>query len=186
MTAQKDDTAIKKRQTAKKPKDKNAPKPPLTPYLRFGAQQRAADKTITALPVAKQGKVLAEMWSKLSDEAKNKFKEEYTEEKAIYDKNYEEYKKTDDYKKYQDLLKSLGTFKEKKTKRQSAYNVYYKEQYGIIASKTKGLEMKDITAIIVKNWKEIDEPTKKIYAEKAKKANDLNKENKGEVGDSDE
>ncbi|KAF9765005.1 High mobility group protein 20A [Nosema granulosis] len=168
----------KKRATVKRPKDKNAPKPPLTPYLRFGAQQRAADPTISALPVGKQGKVLAEMWAKLAEEAKEEIKKEYNKDRQLYEKELEEYKKTDEYKTFQDTLKSLSNVKEKKSKKQSAYNEYYKEQYGIIAKENKGFEMKDVTAIIVKNWKEIDDETKKIYIDRANKINEANKENK--------
>lgn len=167
-----------KKTTVKKPKDKNAPKPPLSAYLRFGKQQRAADPTLSALPAVKQGKVLSEMWSKLSDEAKEEYKNAYNKDKEVYLKEMEEYKKTDNYKEYQEILKASKQIKEKKTKKQSAYNEYFKEQYGVISKDNKGLEMKDVTAIIVKNWKEIDDKTKQIYIDRAKKINEANKENK--------
>lgn len=167
-----------KKTTVKKPKDKNAPKPPLSAYLRFGKQQRAADPTLSALPVVKQGKVLSEMWSQLSEGAKEEYKNEYLKDREAYMEELEAYKKTDKYKEYQELLKATKYGKDKKPKKQSAYNEYYKEQYGLIFKDNKTLEMKDITAIIVKNWKEIDNKTKQIYVDRANKVNEANKENK--------
>jgi hypothetical protein len=168
-----------RKRTVKKLKDVNAPKAPLTPYLRFGAEQRKRDPAVNSLPVGQQGKILSEMWKNCSEEEKEKLKAEYAVDKQKYVEEFEAYKQTDSYKDWLKRKEALevDSVKKKKKNSQSAYNVYFKEQYPSVAAKNKELAMKDVGSEVAKQWKAMSEEDKKVYKEKAEKINKEAKEN---------
>lgn len=175
-----------KKKAPKKLKDLNAPKAPLTPYLKWGQEQREKDPEIKSLPVGQQGKKLSLMWQNVSDEIKEKYKSVYQKEKEAYLKEFEDYKKTDSYKEWfkqkEALSKEDGsTGKRKKRSAQSAYNVYFKEEYPIMASSmnTDGESkpsMKDVTAKVAEKWKSFSDAEKAAYQERADAINKEKKE----------
>lgn len=168
-----------RKRTVKKLKDVNAPKAPLTPYLRFGAEQRKRDPTVNSLPVGQQGKIISEMWKNCSEEDKEKLREEYAVDKQKYAEELVAYKETDSYKEFLKRKEALDIDSGKKKKKnvQSAYNVYFKEQYPLVAASNKDLAMKDVGSKVAKQWKAMNEEEKKVYKERADRFNKEAKEN---------
>ncbi|WUR02537.1 high mobility group protein [Vairimorpha necatrix] len=167
-----------KKKTVKKLKDKNAPKAPLTPYLRWGQEQSSKDPSLQSMTIGQRGKVLGDMWKSVSEDEKESIKSEYQKEKEAYLKEFEAYKKTDNYKKWLKQKDALATEeksggKKKRTAR-SAYNVYFKEQYPILSAPKEGEEkpqMKDVASALAKQWKAYTDEERAAYQEKADKIN---------------
>ncbi|KAM0678495.1 high mobility group box 3 [Binucleata daphniae] len=84
---------------AKKAKSSNAPKRPATAYIQFCKTIREKDEEIKKTPVFEQGPKLGKMWQELSENEKEKYKQEYIKLKETYDIEFEAYKETDEYKK---------------------------------------------------------------------------------------
>lgn len=79
-------------------KDPNAPKKPLTSYLRFNLQirdslrkERVANGDQT-LPAVELNQIIAEKWSNLTNEEKTSLQQEYDKEFEAYKKALEKYK----------------------------------------------------------------------------------------------
>jgi len=83
-----------KRTTAKKPKDKNAPKRALTAYLRYSTETRSAvQKKHPDATFGELQKLISAKWNKLSDSKKQKYVDAYAADKKRYDKEMKAYKK---------------------------------------------------------------------------------------------
>uniref|UniRef100_A0A182IU12 Uncharacterized protein n=1 Tax=Anopheles atroparvus TaxID=41427 RepID=A0A182IU12_ANOAO len=86
-------TATKKRKRQKAPKDVNAPKHPLTGYVRYMNEIRESVRqkhpNLTPIEVTK---ILAEEWSKLPEERKKPYLEAAEADKERYNKEISEYK----------------------------------------------------------------------------------------------
>lgn len=100
---------------AKKTKASNAPKRPATAYIQFCKKIRENDEEIKKIPVSEQGPKLGSMWKELTEDEKDVYKKEYLALKEKYDKEFEAYKETDEYKKEKDEKDKL----KKKTKKNS-------------------------------------------------------------------
>ncbi|KAM0687728.1 hypothetical protein COBT_001024 [Conglomerata obtusa] len=77
----------------------NGPKRPPTPYIKYCTEIRGLHQELLGKPVSEQGKALGELWSKLDNEKKIAYQEEYKIAKQKYDIAFNEYKLTDEYKK---------------------------------------------------------------------------------------
>ncbi|KFB46953.1 AGAP004791-PA-like protein [Anopheles sinensis] len=89
----------KKRKRQKMPKDVNAPKHPLTGYVRYMNEIRESvrqkNPNLTPIEVTK---ILAEEWSKLSEEKKKPYLEAAEADKERYNKEISEYKLSNEAK----------------------------------------------------------------------------------------
>lgn len=83
----------------KRPKDENAPKQPLTGYVRFlndrREKVRADNPTATFADLTK---LLAVEWSKLAAEEKQRYLDEADRDRERYQKELEQYQQTETYK----------------------------------------------------------------------------------------
>lgn len=98
----------------KKPKDKNAPKRPMSAYFLFAQEERP--KLKQANPdwgLGPIGKAVGEAWKKVSDSKKSALQAKYLKNKAAYDKKLAAYKKSENFKNWQ---KEVQTYKDKKAK----------------------------------------------------------------------
>mmetsp|Transcript_11987 Transcript_11987/g.18090 ORF Transcript_11987/g.18090 Transcript_11987/m.18090 type:complete len:180 (+) Transcript_11987:156-695(+) len=93
------------KKTVKRPKDVNAPKRPQSSYFLFMNERRPIlksehnDKSMTDI-----SKVISQEWKCLNESEKSKYVEKANELKKGYNIRLEEYKKTDNFKKYQNTL----------------------------------------------------------------------------------
>lgn len=106
---------IKRRKT---PKDKNAPKKPQTAFFLYSGVVRESVKL--TLPEGDRRKVvlitkkIGKMWKALTEEEKTSWKSKADKLKEKYKEVYEEYKKTENYASYMEVL---TTFKEEQRER---------------------------------------------------------------------
>lgn len=93
----------------KKPdKDLNAPKAPLTGYVRFLNEHREKIRAENQdLPFHEVTKILGNMWSQLPSQQKQCYLEEAEKDKERYMKELEQYQQTDAYKNFVARQKAL-------------------------------------------------------------------------------
>lgn len=83
------------------PKDSNAPKGPLSGYMLFmGDQREVLRQTQPGLAFHEITKLVAQRWAALDQIAKTKYLEAAEADKERYQKEMEEYQKTDAYKNF--------------------------------------------------------------------------------------
>ncbi|XP_071547909.1 high mobility group protein 20A-like isoform X3 [Panulirus ornatus] len=83
------------------PKDSNAPKGPLSGYMLFMSDQREIIRQTNAgLAFHEITKLVAQRWAQLDVSAKTKYLEAAEADKERYQKELEEYQKTDAYKNF--------------------------------------------------------------------------------------
>ncbi|XP_063608801.1 high mobility group protein 20A-like [Penaeus indicus] len=83
------------------PKDSNAPKGPLSGYMLFmGDQREIIRQTNPGLAFHEITKLVAQRWAQLDAESKTKYLEAAEADKERYQKELEEYQKTDAYKNF--------------------------------------------------------------------------------------
>lgn len=95
-------TLFTKGKKRKKPdKDLNAPKAPLTGYVRFLNEHREKVRAENQdLPFHEVTKILGNMWSQLPSQQKQGYLEEAEKDKERYMKELEQYQQTDAYKNF--------------------------------------------------------------------------------------
>merc|ERR1711943_119558 len=95
----------KAKKVAKKPKDKNQPKRPMSAFMFFSNDMRpkvqAELGTTDFGPVAKK---VSEMWQALDESARAKYDAKNAKAKAKYAKDLAKYKKSKNFEKYQATL----------------------------------------------------------------------------------
>merc|ERR1712167_28459 len=107
-----------KKKFRKAPKDKNAPKRPLSSYLLYSNEVRPAliaemgTKNIGAL-----GKKIGQMWKTVSEEDKQKYKDQSTKLKEQYKVTMAEYQKSPEYAAYQEIKRAWLEKKKKANKK---------------------------------------------------------------------
>jgi len=100
---------LKKVKTAKKPKDKNRPKRPLSAYFLYSQDfKKTCPATMKFTEVSKKS---GEKWKVLDAATKKKYEEAAAVEKAKYEKVLAKYMKSNEYLQYQE---ELDAFKVKK------------------------------------------------------------------------
>ncbi|XP_032238090.2 SWI/SNF-related matrix-associated actin-dependent regulator of chromatin subfamily E member 1-related isoform X2 [Nematostella vectensis] len=98
----------KGRKRKKAHKDVNAPKAPLTGYVRFLNEHREKVRSENPdLPFHEVTRILGNMWSQLPTPQKQLFLEEAEKDKERYMKELEEYQRTDTYKMFIAKQKAL-------------------------------------------------------------------------------
>jgi len=106
--------AMMKVKNAKKPKDNNKPKRPLTGFFRFVSNFRKDHSEMKATEVTKAA---GAEWKVLSKREKKKYLDAAAREQAKYQKDLKKYQKSDEYKDYQEKVKAFKTNKEMKMKK---------------------------------------------------------------------
>ncbi|KAG1662227.1 High mobility group protein 20A [Nymphon striatum] len=90
---------VKGKKRLKRPRDVNAPKAPLTGYVRFlndGRERVRAENANASF--SEITKILAQQWSSTSAEEKHKYLDEAEKDKERYMKELEQYQQTEAYK----------------------------------------------------------------------------------------
>jgi len=101
--------AIEKVKNAKKPKDNNKPKRPLSGFFRFVSYFR---KNHSEMKVTEVTKAAGAEWKVLSKTEKKKYVDAAAREQAKYQIDLKKYQKSDEYKQYQEKVKAFKTKKE--------------------------------------------------------------------------
>merc|ERR1712203_653479 len=109
----KQEAAIMKVKNAKKPKDNNKPKRPLTGFFRFVRKFR---KDHSEMKVTEVTKAAGAEWKILSKAEKQKYVDAAVKEQAKYQEDLKNYQKSDEYKQYQEKVKAFITKKKMKMK----------------------------------------------------------------------
>merc|ERR1711881_383554 len=94
-------------------KDQNAPKRPLSGYMRFIGTIRAEVEKETGLNGIKVTPHLSARWNAMTQEEKDKYNAEFKVEMAQHRIKVEEYRKTDNYKNYIANKKTKKKFKKR-------------------------------------------------------------------------
>jgi len=109
---------IKKKNTKvkgkKKPKDKNAPKRPLSGFFRFVGEFRKANPQLKLTEVTKKA---GQRWQVLGPAKKQAYMDAASREQAKYKEDMAQYKNSDEYEQYQEKLKSFKANQKKKLKK---------------------------------------------------------------------
>ncbi|XP_077301491.1 high mobility group protein B3-like [Arctopsyche grandis] len=158
---------------AKRVKDKNAPKRPLTGFLLFGNYLRNNESTIKALPVTQQASAIAKCWKELNEEEKAVYNQQSEVLKEAYKRDVEAYVQTQAYQDFQAAQGGAGVSKSKPRKRQgttkiSGYRLFVKDNKDII---NEGLNEEDVAKRHIAKcgikWKMLSEEEKKVYTDRA-------------------
>lgn len=92
----------------KRPKDKNAPKKPQTAYFVMCNEKREEIKASLENPtMAAVSKKMGEMWKNLTPEQRAYYDQKNKEQKERYQREMEEYKKTENYANHQEILRQF-------------------------------------------------------------------------------
>jgi len=110
----KQEAAMMKVKNAKKPKDNNKPKRPLTGYFRFVRKFR---EDHSEMKVTEVTKAAGAEWKVLSKAKKQKYVDAAAREQAKYQKDLKTYQKSDEYKQYQEKVEAFKTNKKMKMKK---------------------------------------------------------------------
>merc|ERR1719334_2520502 len=112
----KDENYLMKVKKAKKPKDKNAPKKPLTGFFLFNKDFR---KSHPQLKLTEMTKAAGLEWKALDEGKRKKYLDKAAKAKVRYQKDLAKYKKSNEYAQYQE---ELIAFKEKRKKKLKKLN----------------------------------------------------------------
>lgn len=164
---------------ARKLKDKNAPKRPLSGFLLYGNYIRSHDEKIKNLPIKEQASTIGKLWNDLPENEKTKYNNQSAKLKEEYIKKKEEYEQTDEYKEFLESSKKSGQKKEKKKRegptKISAYRVFVSENKdNPDDEKDPELAGKGHMAKCGIKWSRMNETQKKVYQDKAEKMNATN------------
>ena len=103
------------------PKSPGAPKQPLSGYVHFLNDRREfVRKETPEMSFADISKKLANEWSQLGQDEKQKYAERAEQDKERYNREFQEYQNTDQYKEYiskQEIVESRAAKKSKKSKK---------------------------------------------------------------------
>jgi len=112
----KKEAAMMKVKNSKKPKDTSIKKPkrPLSAFFRFVSHFR---KNHSEMKVAEMTKVAGAEWKVLSETDKKKYTDAAASDQAKYQKDLAKYKKSNEYKLYQDKVKAFKTKKKLKLRK---------------------------------------------------------------------
>lgn len=161
---------------AKRLKDKNAPKRALSGFILFGNDMRANDENIKTLPVTQQAAAIAKLWKELDESKKSEYNKKSDALKVQYQKEMEEYEKTDDYKNFQKMVLDNKTGEKQKKKRgstkMSGYRLFVKENKQAIEN---GINQDDAGKRYIAKcgimWNSLNEEQKNAYNDRAAQIN---------------
>merc|ERR1712154_281561 len=178
----------------KKPKDLNAPKKNQSSYFIYSNERRGpiqaenSDKSITEI-----SKIISAEWKAMDGDKKKEYEEKAAQQKKEYLLKYEEYKKTDNFTKYQQKLAEWkesekaqgrgGTTKggkkrgkapkkpkqpEEMPKRpQSSYFIFSNERRPQLKETYPEKKITELSKLIAEEWKSKTAEDKKVYEDRA-------------------
>lgn len=161
-----------KRKGQKKLKDLNAPKRPMSGYFIFGQEVRGKEGGLGKLPVAEQGRMISEMWKGLGEGEREKYNERSAKDRMSYQSAVEKYKKTDEFRDFQERAAAADPKEKKKTKKATGYNEFFKTVYKAVAQEHSELKMGEATSLVAKRWKELSKDEKAVYNRMAEERNE--------------
>merc|ERR1711988_835877 len=98
-------TKKKAQKLGKKPKDKNAPKRPMSAYFIFSNDVRAnVQEELGTSDFGAVAKRVKQLWDELSDNEKARYQGKAEKAKATYQKSLAKYQKSKNYAAYQERL----------------------------------------------------------------------------------
>jgi len=154
-------------------RDVNAPRRPLTTYLRFSNSIRKEIEAETGLSGVKTAPFISQKWQAVDQETKDELKQEYQEEMVVWKKEFAAYKQTDDYKNFQEK-KAKKAKKVKKMKDPNApkrpLTAYFLYVAEVRQDVVEEIGKSDITAVgkkIGEMWRNLSDEEKAKYIETA-------------------
>ena len=161
----KEHTDCSTKDTIKKAKDPNAPKRGKSSYIFFCMDNRASVKADNPEMKAKDIiKELGTLWRNLSEEDKAPYIEQSKKDKLRYEKEIKDYIAPDIDQTQKQKKKFSGP------KRSLTSYIYYcKEHREKIKEQNPDMSPKEITSLLGKQWRSLDEKGKKPYNKLAKK-----------------
>merc|ERR1711939_613344 len=154
-----------------KMKDTNAPRRPLTGYMRFIATIRAEVEAETGLNGIKVTPHLSARWNALSDDEKDTFNQQFKKEMAKHKKLMTAYKKTPAYKEFQQKKKAKKFGKKPKDKNapkrpSTAFFIFANEIRDSVRSDNPDASIGQIGKILGQQWNALNESQKQKYQAK--------------------
>lgn len=161
--------------SAKKPRDDNAPKRPLSAYFLWIGENRDSYKTKNPdMHFTELMKQMASAWNDLSDAAKKPYIKSADKASESYKKKREKYMGSSAYKKHQEAVKEWKKSESNKPfhkdpnrpkKAASAYLLFVNaERPGLMKS---GLSITEVTSAASKKWNNMGEGEKAKWEKKA-------------------
>jgi len=156
-------------------KDHNAPKRPLTGYMRYIQTIRAEVEEETGLNGIQVTPHLSARWNALSDAEKDKFSKAFHKEMVKHKKVMAKYKKTDAYKAFQQKKKARKIGKKPKDKNapkrpSTAFFIFANEVRGEIREENPDASIGEIGKILGQQWNALAEDRKEAYKAQNEKA----------------
>merc|ERR1712224_780523 len=97
-----------KKKLGKKPKDKSAPKRPMSAYFIFSNEMRPRIREeLGTTDFGTIAKKVKELWNNLTDSDKGKYQAKADKAKAAYQIKLEKYRKSEQYAQYQEKLSAF-------------------------------------------------------------------------------
>jgi len=152
-------------------KDPNAPKRPLTGYMRYIGTIRDEVRKETGLNGIKVTPHLSKRWNALTDEEKMPFNAEFKVEMAEHRNKVEEYRKTDLYAEHLTKKKTKKFKKKPKDKNapkkpQTAYFVMCNEKRNEIKASLEKPTMAAVSKKMGEMWKTLSDEQRQYYIQK--------------------
>lgn len=149
-------------------KDPNAPKRPLSGYMRFIGTIRKEVVAETGLTGIKVTPILSKRWKALTEEERQTFNAQFKVEMQEHKKVMEAYKQTEEYRQFQEIKKSKKFKKKPKDKNApkkapSAYFVFCNEKRKSVRAEKPNATMKEMGETFGKLWKALDAEARKPY-----------------------
>jgi len=164
----------------KPPKDENAPKKPLSAFLRYCEKHRSSVmEDNEGEGVGKIQKKLGEMWKNCDPDEKKSLETQAAKDKGKYDRLMNAYKMSGDYQLHQEKLLQYKIWETRQPfpkdpkvpkKSLSAYMLYCNDARPRLLKKNPGMKVTEVMQTLAGQWKNISEANKKKWDKKALKA----------------
>lgn len=156
-------------------RDVNAPRRPLSGYMRYIKTIRAEVEAETGLNGIKVTPFLAARWNALSDEEKNSFSGQFSKEMIKHKKRMDAYKKTNSYKEFQAAKKAKKFGKKPKDKNapkrnSTAFFMFANEVRAEVRAENPTASIGGIGKIMGQQWGQLGEEEKQVYQNQSDKA----------------
>jgi len=164
----------------KPPKDENAPRKPLSAFLRYCEKHRSSVmEDNEGDGVGQIQKKLGEMWKNCDSEEKKSLEVQASKDKGKYDRLMNAYKMSGDYQLHQEKLLQYKIWETRQPfpkdpkvpkKSLSAYMLYCNDARPRLLKKNTGMKVTEVMQKLAEQWKNISEAAKKKWDKKALKA----------------
>jgi len=156
-------------------RDVNAPRRPLTGYMRYIKTIRQEVEEETGLNGIKVTPHLSARWNALDDEEKDVHNKEFAKEMKKHQKLMSAYKKTDSYKAFQQAKKAKKFGKKPKDKNapkraSTAFFIFANEIRDEVRSENPDASIGEVGKILGEQWGSLSDSEKATYQAKSEKA----------------